>query len=146
MAVMEIRIEDYLTEEEIKEIVRREITEKARAAIEENDLDRIISNSGYRIIFKAIDEQINEDLTELIRKKAVEVISKLGTWEVFRAKSLWVDANSRAYVCLQEAVEQNKDILVDRIRELMICIDRKDLLAMVNDMIYENIENRLTRK
>lgn len=143
---VKIKIEDYLTEDDIQEIIKDELAGKVRKAVEEKDLDRIITNSAYRIIFKAVDEQIGEDIECLLRDKAIEAVSGLSTFHVFRQKDVWEKEDSIAYTYLQQAMRDNKDVLFERVKEIMGSIDEEYLSSRLNDLIYEVIADRILGK
>lgn len=143
---VKIKIEDYLTEDDIQEIIKDELAGKVRKAVEEKDLGRIITNSAYRIIFKAVDEQIGEDIECLLRDKAIEAVSGLSTFHVFRQKDVWEKEDSIAYTYLQQAMRDNKDVLFERVKEIMGSIDEEYLSSRLNDLIYEVIADRILGK
>ena len=62
---LSVKIEDYLSEDEIKDIAKEQIAcaiwEKFR---KESDIERIITNLSFEFLFKAVSESIGEDAFE----------------------------------------------------------------------------------
>lgn len=143
---MELRIEDYLSEEEIREIAKEEIVRQVREAIRKDDLDRIITNSAYKFVWKAVDEQINGDLISLIRDKTINIINDLGSYCVFHRKDVFENEDSKAYTYMQQAIEDNKEIIFNKVKEIMMDIDKEKIMSEVYDIIYQVIEDRLCGK
>jgi len=143
---MELKIEDYLSEEEIKEIAKEEVTRQVRQAIRKDDLDRIISNSAYNFIWKAVDEQIDDDLITLIRDKTIKIINELSSYCIFRQRDAWQNEDSKAYTYVQQAIEDNKEVIFNRVKESMMNINTEVIMDRLNDLIYQVIEDKLCGK
>jgi hypothetical protein len=143
---MELRIEDYLSEEEIREIAKEEVIRQVREAIRKDDLDRIISNSAYKFIWKAVDEQIDDDLIDIIKDKTIKIINELSNYCVFRQRDAWQNEDSKAYTYMQQAIEDNKEIIFNKVKEIMMDIDKEKIMSEAYDIIYQVIEDRLCGK
>jgi hypothetical protein len=143
---MELKIEDYLSEEEIKEIAKEEVTRQVRQAIRKDDLDRIISNSAYNFIWKAVDEQIDENLIDIIKEKTIKIINELSSYCIFRQRDAWQNEDSKAYTYVQQAIEDNKEVIFNRVKESMMNINTEVIMDRLNDLIYQVIEDKLCGK
>lgn len=111
---IKINIEDYLNHDEIKNIIKHEIR-----YIVERDAERLLTNSAYYVVFKAVDEALDNNAKELIKQKAIEVINNLSEFSVFRKRDTWERENSIAYDILQEAVKENSNLIKQKIREII---------------------------
>lgn len=70
---IDIDIETYLSEEEMKEIAKDVFIQKLGESMgTEEDIDRIIGNTGYRFMFNAFDKQYDCDLEKILREKNQE--------------------------------------------------------------------------
>src|SRR5699024_10961518 len=60
---VEIKIQDYLTDEEVKDIIASEIRTQTRHAYDSKRLDpnTLLSNAGYNAVFDAVDEYVGEN-------------------------------------------------------------------------------------
>jgi hypothetical protein len=143
---MELKIEDYLSEEEIKEIAKEEVTRQVRQAIRKDDLDRIISNSAYNFIWKAVDEQIDGNLIDIIKEKTIKIINELSSYCIFRQRDAWQNEDSKAYTYVQQAIEDNKEVIFNRVKESMMNINTEVIMDRLNDLIYQVIEDKLCGK
>jgi len=51
---MQIRVEDYLSKEEITEMIRYQLNVAIR-----KDAERILSNTAYAVVFEAVDKALD---------------------------------------------------------------------------------------
>lgn len=68
---MEIRIENYLDEDEIKQIVKEELRDEIREKIKDIGVSTIISNIGYHHVFEIMNKEIDgyeEQVKEQVKK------------------------------------------------------------------------------
>jgi len=143
---MELKIEDYLSEEEIKEIAKQAVIIKVREAIRKDDLARIISNSAYHFIWKVVDEQIDGNLIDIIKEKTIKIINELSSYCIFRQRDAWQNEDSKAYTYVQQAIEDNKEVIFNRVKESMMNINTEVIMDRLNDLIYQVIEDKLCGK
>lgn len=88
---MEIKIEDYLSPEEIKDICKDALYEKVRNDMQGLNVNDIIANISYAEVEAMVDAYVGNDnfcKTE-IPKKVRAVIENLGTYSVFRKAYGW---------------------------------------------------------
>jgi len=146
---MEIDVKDYLSESEIKEIVKDELRFKVRQQFDLNNIERIFTNSAYGIVWEEVNKSIDYDMTEFIKNKVIEVISNLSNYSVFRDKGDYIygrDKNSIAQEYLNQYVEENKNIIRDKVVEIMQGLDEDDIRGRLYDLIYEVVEDRIVGK
>lgn len=101
---MEIKIEDYLSPEEIKDICKDALYEKVRNDMQGLNVNDIIANISHAEVEAMVDAYVGNDnfcKTE-IPKKVRAVIENLGTCSVFRKADVWERENSVAYDIMEE--------------------------------------------
>ena len=146
---MEIEVKDYLSESEIKEIVQQELRLKVRQQFDLNNIERIFSNSAYHIVWEEVNKSIDYDVTEFIKNKVIQIINELSEYSVFRDKGDYIygrDKNSIAQDYLNQYVEENKNIINDRVIEIMQGLDSEKLKDQLYDLIYQVVEDRIIGK
>ena len=146
---MEIDVKDYLSESDIKEIVQQELRFKVRQQFDLNNIERIFTNSAYHIVWEEVNKSIDYDMTEFIKNKVIEVINGLSDFNVFRDKSDYIygrDKNSVAQEYLNQYVEENKNIINDRVKAIMQGLDEDAIRDQLYDLIYQIVEDRIIGK
>lgn len=131
---MEINVEDYLDRDEIKDIIKNQIR-----YIVERDAERLLTNSAYYVVFKAVDEALDNSAKEFIKAKAIAIINELSEYSVFRKKDAWEKEDSIAYQILQEAMNENKDLIKQKVREAIENRDYERDIQNSMDYISEGL-------
>ena len=113
---MEINIEDYLSHDEVKEIVIDRIrAEVAKLFNDEENAKRILSNLSYQIVFDEVDKIIPNS-KDVICQKTVNVInSKDFSFNVFRKGDAWSKASS-AYLIMENTIKENKHLIEEKVK------------------------------
>ena len=123
---IEIDIDEYFTQEMIKEIAEDELRKAFRRQFQkESDVERVIANLSSEFVFTLIAEQWDGDFTELLRKKIKGAIEDdTIKYIVFRRKDAWDRTESPAVAILDEEcanarplIREHKRIPVPRIRQ-----------------------------
>lgn len=149
---IKINIDDYLSEEEIKEqckdAIRSVIASQYR---DEVATKRLISNLSYEIVFDIISETINQDASELIRKNVLEVLGDKSAYRylIFRRKDCCSNTDSKACIILDEVVEGAKDVIKEKVLEAINKYDfgnSSDICQRIEDCFAEIIEERIFNK
>lgn len=142
---MNINIEDYLSDYEIKEIVKEELREKIKSNIERNGVIRFISNIGYHNVFEIINKEIPE-YENLVKEKTKEVIEGLTSFSVFRKADLLEREDSLGQKYLEKAIEDNKDIINNKVIEIFNQLGKQDIAYEISSIIEEKLENMFISK
>lgn len=142
---MNINIEDYLSDSEIKEIIKEEFRKAIRKSIDKNGVSTFIANLGYQNVFEMINEEAPEFEDE-IKTKTKEVIDNLTDYSVFRKKDLVDKEDSLAQKYLEEAVENNKDIIEKKVKFILNELDKADISYEIGTIIEEKIVNLFNGK
>jgi hypothetical protein len=109
---MEWKTEDFLSQEEIKQIMADEL--RAKIA---KDSERILSNIGYQVAFAVIDSAMTPDQLSVVRAKAVEVCQSVDKHDVFRRPDAWHREASPAHQVLNDTINECRPIIVSRVKE-----------------------------
>lgn len=138
---IEINIEDYITEEEKKEMVvsayQNAIYEKMKYMKE----DVFLANVGYEVIFKAVDEMLGEDSRKVIEEKVKELIGNFSSFEVFRSSDY--GKPSKGYLMIEEAVESNRELINKRVKSLITEMSDEAFKYKIKDMLNEEIHKAI---
>lgn len=149
---IKIDIENYLSEEEIKEIcqdtLRGIISEQFR---KEADLDRVISNLSYEFLFKQISECIGEDAVVLIKSKVRKLLQddNVIKYQLFRKADAWERSESVAYSILQQSIKDNADLINERVKETIGTYDfgsKDEIKCVIEDSVHDYIADKLFNK
>lgn len=142
---MEINIDDYISEEERKRIAEEEYRSVIRNYVNV-DKERILTNCAYRVVQKLVDEAFNEDLNQILVGKVEKIINDLSAYSVFKRKDAWDKDESKGYKYLEQAVDKHKDLVEDRVVEIINNLDPSDFHYKLEQLMYQVVENRLLGK
>lgn len=137
-----INFDDYLSEEEKKAIIQSVFERYAQKEIIESH-ERIFSNAAYHICFKMVQEAFDGDVEEIIVENTKRVISELTSHTVFRRKESWEHEQSKGFVLLNQAVENQKDILEKKVAKIFSEIEIPDLKMSILEVIEEVVKVHL---
>lgn len=152
---MNIDINDYVTEDQIKEAIIDETKSMVRQGlfIEKDSTTRL--KNYERVMYNAVSRYISEECNDVMGINHKDLIAKLVAdtlngksldFNMFRKKDAWQSEDSVAYTYLQEAIKANRDIIENKVKELMECVDETYLRAGIEDMIMDVINKRLSNK
>jgi len=144
-----IKVEDYLSPEEIKDecryAIRHSVMEKYK---EESELDRLISNLSYDFIFKAIQETTGEDTLQKIKDTVIKLANKTDSvkYELFKTPNQWDSKPGIGYTIVQQALKENEPLIKEKVKDAISDYDflsRKDLQCRMEDLFHEMLEEKL---
>lgn len=138
---MEIKIENYLTDSEIKEIISDELRLQIQGHFgNEENAKRLLSNLAYQIVMEEVDKVVPNYHQELVRK-TVELLEKDDLkFHVFNY-DIWNGApKSFAAKTIEKTVKENELLIKDKVIE---AIQNKDYSeeALIQ---LENLSNDFT--
>ena len=122
----EIKLDDYLTEDEIKDIVIDEVRSSVRSRSEES-LTRIIKNASHYWFHDLVSEVMGDDFNSEIENQVKKVLSEVSSYTIIREGS-YRENPSKAYLLMQEYVEKHKSILEDKVKEKLENLSEFDIL------------------
>lgn len=140
---MEIKIEDYLSPEEIKDICKDALYEKVRNDMRGLNVNDLIANISYSEVEAMVNAYVGDDnfcKTE-IPKKVRAVIENLGTYSVFRRADAWERKNSVAYDIMEEECRAARPLIKKSVERI---IDQYDFPQLERDEIMYTIADVLT--
>lgn len=119
--MMEIKIEDYLSEEEIKEICKDVLYQKISEDMRELNVNDIIAGISYAEVAAMVDTYVGEDdfCKKEIPEKVHRVIDDLSTYTVFRRADVLECKNSIAYDIMQEECRASRPLIKARVEQII---------------------------
>lgn len=141
--MMDIKIEEYLNEEEIKEICKDALYQKIREDMRGLNVNDIIANISYGEVAAMVDTYVGEDdfCKKMIPQKVRDVIDGLSSFTVFRKADAWERENSVAYDILDEECRNARPLIRQRVEQI---IDEYEFPQLERDEIMYTIADVLT--
>ena len=135
---LEMKLEDYLTIDEIKDIIREEFaTSVAKTLSKETELTRIIGNIAHEIVFNEVGKYI-PNYKELLTKNVKQIMEKKDyRWEIFRCKDVWDREEGPGMTIIKETLNANKDAIKKRIED---AINNFDINELCKDYLDKKME------
>lgn len=133
---VDINIEDYLTEEEKKEIaidvfrqqVKKELFNSNDGTVQaDSEIQRVIGNITHEIVFTEVQKYI-PDAKDKIIGKVKKALAKDLNYEVFRKKDAWDKEESLAITYIKEEVKANEEVFKTRIKDMIANYDLEPTL------------------
>lgn len=143
---MNIKIEDYLDEQEIKEICKDALYQKIREDMRELNVNDIIANISYAEVEAMVDTYVGEDnfCKKEIPQKVHRVIDELSTYTVFRKADAWERKNSIAYDIMQEECRASRPRIKARIEQIIDeynfpQLERSEIMYTIADVLTDRL-------
>lgn len=127
---MEVRIADYLSEVQMRDIAIETWRDICREACKGN-AERIISNIGHDVACQMVAEALGETAHAQIRDKAIDVITDLSAHLVFRRPDAWDRGPTPAYTALMDAVKANSDLIDKKVRDAINQLSKREALEII---------------
>lgn len=151
---MEINIENYLSEEEIKDIVIEEYKELIRKGLllqkdtkkNTENYERILYNAVYHYLEKEIDSIIGIDHKKLINDKVKKNLNDGLKYSIFRFKNAWEKENSPATDYMNKCINENLHLIENKVKQKMSELPESYFEEIVNDLVYNVIKDRIIGK
>ena len=141
MAQIEINIDNYLSEEEKKELaiqvfkaqVKQELFKSDDGTIQsDSEIQRVIGNITHHIVMAEVQKYI-PDFEEQIKSKVRKALTEKDiSYEIFKVKNVWDSEESLAITYLNETVRSCKEIFQNRIKET---IENYDLSKAITEEV-----------
>ena len=143
---MDIKIEDYLDEQEIKEICKDVLYQKIREDMSKINVNDIIANISYAEVEAMVDTYVGEDnfCKKEIPQKVHRVIDELSTYTVFRKADAWERKNSIAYDIMQEECRASRPRIKARIEQIIDEynfpeLERSEIMYTIADVLTDRL-------
>lgn len=144
--MMDIKIEDYLSEEEIKEICKEALYQKIREDMSELNVNDIIANVSYAEVAAMVDTYVGEDdfCKREIPHKVREVIAELSTFSVFQKADVWERKNSIAYDIMQEECRASRPLIKAKVEQIINeynfpQLERDEIMYTIADVLTDRL-------
>ena len=143
---MDIKIEDYLSEEEIKEICENVLYQKIREDMRNLNVNDIIANISKAEVEAMVDAYVGEDdfCKKEIPKKVHRVIDELSTYTVFRKADAWERKNSIAYDIMEEECRASRPLIKARVEQIINeykfpQLERDEIMYTIADVLTDRL-------
>ena len=143
---MDIKIEDYIDEQEIKEICKDALYQKIREDMRGLNVNGIMANISYAEVAAMVDTYVGEDnfCKKEIPQKVHRVIDELSTYTVFRKADAWERKNSIAYDIMQEECRASRPRIKARIEQIIDeynfpQLERSEIMYTIADVLTDRL-------
>lgn len=136
--MIKINIDDYLSEDEKKELVIDTFKEQVRIELfksrtgtiqSDSEIQRIIGNITSQIVMNEVQKYIPE-CEQMIKEKTIEALNKDNyAYYVFKKKDAWDKEESLAVSYMNETIRDCKQIFQERIKETIENYDLSNDIA-----------------
>lgn len=148
----EIEIDNYLTEEEKKEIaidvfrerISKDLFKGHMSSLErDSEIQRIIGNISHDIVIEEMNRRIS-NYEEMLKAKVEETLNKSDlSYYIFKRKDAWDKEESLGTTYLQEEIRANKDVIKSKIREAIANYDPENDIANAISNEFDNMATSL---
>ena len=143
---MDIKIEDYLDEEEIKEICKDALYQKIREDMHNLNVNDIIANISNAEVAAMVDTYVGEDdfCKKEIPKKVHRIIDELSTYTVFRKADAWERKNSITYDIMEEECRASRPLIKARVEQIINeykfpQLERDEIMYTIADVLTDRL-------
>ena len=144
--MMDVKIEDYLDEQEIKEICKDALYQKIREDMRKLNVNDIIANISYAEVAAMVDTYVGEDdfCKKEIPKKVHRIIDELSTYTVFRKADAWERKNSIAYDIMEEECRASRPLIKARVEQIINeysfpQLERDEIMYTIADVLTDRL-------
>ena len=128
-----INVSDYMSDDEIKNMVRDEIKSNIMHRTD-NDIERVLSNMSYYMAEQFIDSLLTEEQKNKIRNKTEEIINKLSDFTVFYRGSSY-EKQSTGYSIMEKACKDFEPEIRNKVKEI---IDKKAGREIIKKIAFDD--------
>lgn len=133
---IKINIDDYLSEEEKKELVIQTFKETVKRELldghsdntiqSDSEIQRVIGNITHHIVMKEVQKYI-PDFEEHIKSKVRKVLTEKDlSYEIFKVKNEWDNEESKAITYMNEVINNSKAEFQKKIKDAILAYDPSD--------------------
>lgn len=123
-------ISRHLSDEQMTEIAAEEWRRMCRDYFTRNHATAI-GNITYPMVRELVSEVLGGDADQVIRDKALEVINGLSSYTVFHEPNVYDTKPSPAWALLMKAVEDNREVVEERVRHHLHNLSKNDALEII---------------
>ena len=144
--MIDIKIEDYLSKEEIKEICKDALYQKIREDMHNLNVNDIIANISNAEVETMVDAYVGEDdfCKKEIPKKVHRIIDELSTYTVFRKADAWERKNSITYDIMEEECRASRPLIKARVEQIINeynfpQLERDEIMYTIADVLTDRL-------
>lgn len=144
--MMDIKIEDCLDREEIKEVCKDALYQKIREDMRGLNVNDIIANISHSEVAAMVDTYVGEDdfCKKTIPQKVRDVIEGLSSFTVFRKADAWERKNSVAYDILEEECRNARPLIRQRVEQIVNeykfpQLERDEIMYTIADVLTDRL-------
>ena len=145
MAIIEVNLDDYLSEGEKKSIAKQAFYDKC-ANKYMNDHERLFSNAAYRVVAELVNKEMDNDVSTIIKDKAIAIINDMTGYSIFKAPDAWDREASKGFTILQKALDESAHLIQARVEAIIGDLESAYITERLNELMYEVVRDRLIGK
>jgi len=145
MAIIEVNLDDYLSEYEKKSIAKQAFYDKC-ANKYMNDHERLFSNAAYRVVAELVNKEMDNDVSTIIKDKAISIIKDMTGYSIFKAPDAWEREASKGFTILQKALDESAHLIQARVEAIIGDLESAYITERLNELMCEVVRDRLIGK
>lgn len=145
MDIIEVNLDDYLSEYEKKSIAKQAFYDKC-ANKYMNDHERLFSNAAYRVVAELVNKEMDNDVSTIIKDKAISIINDMTGYSIFKAPDAWDREASKGFTILQKALDESANLIQARVEAIIGGLESAYITERLNELMYEVVRDRLIGK
>lgn len=142
MSEITLNIDDYLSEDDKRQICREQFATAAGFKARE-DFERIIKNASYEIVRDEVDKLFDGNMESFLKQQIEKVVSSLSAFTVFNGPDAWDKTASKGWHILQDAVQEASPLIHQRVAKLVTDIEDGELAFRIQDLLVAAIMDKL---
>lgn len=146
---MNIKLEDYLSQSQMEEIVADELRKIVRAKLSsDSEVQRIIGNAAYHKAYDILDNAMPEGWVEAVTSKVKDVVNDAKSYNIFRYNWSTNAPESQASRIVERTVVENKDKIVTQVNEILdekVKADANTFVERLIDSFYNTFTVKFER-
>lgn len=144
-----IKVEDFLTKEEIREICIEELRIRFREEMRTMaDAERVISNLTYSEVIGIVNNEWGIDLTAKLKKRMTDVICGDGStlkFTMFKEPDAWSREAGKGWKILQEEMDNCRPLIREKVEQAVGDFNilrevKKAIMETFRDIVEESFE------
>ena len=152
MSAIEIDVDDYIDDDDRKEIVREEFRKAVKARLDAregfshsgNHIENFLSNISYKAYWEMIDDIVGENaetVEAIIKAKVLGHIRSDSSYGIFRDAS-WGRTPSKAQQVVDAFVHQKRDVIEARVNRLLGEFEMDEIRSVLHEQIDVVLRDR----
>lgn len=146
---MEIKVEDYLSESEMKNLAVEAFRNKIAVLLCDNQqVERVIYNTCYYVLRDLVDAHFDGDVETHIKNSVIKNMDKLSVSDVFGYdyEDFYRGKKPLGRIVLEQTVTDNKDIIRERVAEVIKDLDQDNFRYILEENVFGCLMERMFGK